>query len=177
MKRQVMAHRDDLQYTLKQQALLSKEARHLHRLHCVLLVVQGNGCADVARWFGETPRTVQRWVKAYTQAGTEALYDAARSGRPPRLTQDQRDKLISCVRGPPRKTGYYRDDWDSGLVRIYLAERLNVRFSVRQCQRLLKSIQQSISAARPQNPIGDAPDYDSTSVVASQAPGISQAIP
>jgi len=140
MKRLVTLHGNTLQDILKKQALRTKETRYVHRLHCVLLVDQGHGCAEVAHWFGETPRTIQRWVRAYTQAGADALCDDARTGRPSRLTRSQLDALRSYLSRPPSEAGYDRDNWDSNLVQNYLAEKINVRFSVRQCQRLLKSM-------------------------------------
>lgn len=145
MKRLVTLHKDTLQNILKEHALRSKEARHLHRLHCVSLVAQGHGCADVAHWFGETPRTIQRWVRAYQQGGVDALCDDARSGRPPRLAQSQWLKLQVMLRRPPREAGYDQDIWDSGLVRRHLMEVFNLRFSIRQCQRLLRIIQHEIA--------------------------------
>lgn len=49
----------------------SPEQRFLHRLHCVLLVAKGRSCYEVAGWFGEDLRTIERWVHALDEQGVE----------------------------------------------------------------------------------------------------------
>ena len=137
--------RDALQGMLKEYAQRSRDARHLHRLHCVSLVVHGHACADVANWLGETTRTVQRWVRAYRLGGINALTEEARPGRPPRLPKDQWPTLLARLSRPPSEAGYDRDKWDSGMLQHCLMEMFDLRFSIRQCQRILRLMQEEIT--------------------------------
>lgn len=76
---------------IRQEIGRSEDSRYDHRLHGVLLVSQGASCYQVAEWFGENPRTVERWVKRFETRGFAGLREAVRPGRPGLLTQTQMD--------------------------------------------------------------------------------------
>lgn len=115
----------------------SREQRYLHRLHCVLLVAEGRSCYEVARWFGEDPRTIERWVHALGDHGVEGLRERPSGGRPARLGPDQTQRLTLELRQPPRLCGYSKRSWSGALLTQHLEERYGIRLGARQCQRLL----------------------------------------
>ena len=117
--------------------------RLLGRIHCVLLVNEGRSIAEVARWFGVHRRTLERWMAEYRRNGEAGLQDETRTGRPPRLSADQRAALVTELAGPPQQLGYSSDAWSGRLLRHHLAGRYDVRFSLRQCQRLLHRLRDS----------------------------------
>ncbi len=41
----------------------SDDLHQLHHLHAVLLVALGQPAAQVARWLGCSPRSIERWVR------------------------------------------------------------------------------------------------------------------
>lgn len=118
----------------------SGEARYDHRLHGVLLVSQGMNCYEVARWLGEHPVTVQRWVKRFNAHGFAGLREGERPGRPPRLTPEQWQPLAIDLRQSPRGLGYPQNLWDGRLLAHHVAQRHGVRLGVRQCQRLFRQM-------------------------------------
>jgi transposase len=119
---------------------ISREQRYLHRLHCVLLVAEGRSCYEVARWFGEAPRTIERWVNALDQHGVEGLREHPSGGRPAKLGPDQTQRLMLDLAQPPRLCGYPKRSWSGALLTQHLAERYGIRLSPRQCQRLLRGL-------------------------------------
>jgi transposase len=119
----------------------SGEARFVHRLHAVLLVSLGRSCYEVARWFGESPRTVERWVHAYEQRGDGGLHELQRAGRPARLTPQQASQLALDLARGPRACGFAQSSWSGKLVLRHLQSRYSVRLSLRHCQRLLRRAQ------------------------------------
>ncbi|MBI3348184.1 MAG: hypothetical protein HY020_13370 [Burkholderiales bacterium] len=122
----------------------SAQAQALHRQHCVCLVACGRSCAEVAAWFGDSPRSLQRWVRLVLGTGSNGapLSMAERHvGRPPRLSGPQSCILAAELRAPPSGCGYAQGRWDGKLLQQHLQEHHAVHLSLRQCQRTLHAAQ------------------------------------
>jgi transposase len=115
----------------------SFEQRFLHRLHCVLLVAEGRSCYEVARWFGEDARTIERWVHALEAHGEEGLRERHSGGRPARLAGEQKQHLLLDLQKPPRACGYPESRWSGKRLAQHVAERYGIKLSTRQCQRMM----------------------------------------
>ena len=84
---------------LKDEIRRSAVSRYDHRLHSVLLVAQGMTCPKVARLFGDTPRSVENWVRSYELYGLRGLLEDKRPGRARRLNpQQQLKSMLLCVK-------------------------------------------------------------------------------
>src|SRR5947209_16810274 len=92
---------------LEQQLRDTPDARVYRRTLAVLEVAQGEPVASVARRLRVTPRVVYFWVETYTRNhDPDALRDDARSGRPNRLTQEDRDLLFEFLQQSPQDFNY-----------------------------------------------------------------------
>jgi len=131
-----------LQRTLKREILRSSESRFLHRLHCVLLVGQCHSCYGVAEWFGESPRTVERWVHQFEEAGIEGLRSKPKSGRPSKLGSEQLEQLRREINKGPIQFGYDQERWDVKLLGAHVSDHFGITLSIRHCQRLLRACHQ-----------------------------------
>jgi putative transposase len=118
----------------------SCEQRFLHRLHCVLLIAEGRSCYEVARWFGEHPRTIERWVHALVLHDVEGLREHHAGGRPAKLIGEQAQRLALDLQKPPRLSGYPKREWSGKLLTQHLEGSYGLKLSVRQCQRLLRGL-------------------------------------
>ena len=125
----------------------SCEQRFLLRLCCVLLIAEGCSCYEVARWFGEDPRTIERWVHALHGHGVEGLREHYAGGRPAKLTGEQAQRLAVDLQKPPLLSGYPGREWSGKLLTQHLAESYGIKLSARQCQRMLRRL---LSTAAPQ---------------------------
>ena len=83
----------------------SEESRYDHRLHGVLLVAQGMNCPEVAKLFGDAPRTVEYWVRRLEAEGLAGLSEGERGGRPRRLSEKQLQQINAALRQMPRALG------------------------------------------------------------------------
>ncbi len=118
----------------------SCEPHFLHRLHCVLLVAEGRSCYEVARWFGNDPRTVERWVHALDLRGIEGLRDHHAGGRPTKLDDDHLQRLALDLRNPPRLCGYPARNWSGKLLTQHMEGQYGVKLSARACQRIMRRL-------------------------------------
>ena len=129
-----------LQATLKKEIAHHSEQRFLHRLHCVLLVGHGFSCYQVAEWFDEHPRTVERWVHYFQEYGIVGLRDEQKTGRPTKVRDDQLRQLVNDILTDPVELGYGLRTWGGKLLHVHLERCYGVKLSVRQCQRLLRQL-------------------------------------
>jgi len=117
----------------------SEESRYDHRLHGVLLVAQGMSCPEVSRLLGDSPRTVEYWVRRFEERGLSGLVEGERSGRPRRLNDKQLEEINEVLRQPPESVGIPRGFWDGKGLAAFIKKRYGVRLGVRQCQYMFRS--------------------------------------
>src|SRR4030065_2425651 len=79
----------------------SREGRYFHRLDIILYVLQGASPYEAARLFGHSPRTIEYWVHRLLSKGLTGLWEGERTGRPPRLSTTDLQKLRNEIRHPP----------------------------------------------------------------------------
>lgn len=70
----------------------------------------------------------------------EGLLDDPHTGRKQRITLEQKEELGLVLSQKPEKKGYAQPEWDGPLVVKYLKEKFNLEYSVRQVQRLMRSL-------------------------------------
>ena len=127
----------------------SQEARYDHRLHAILLVAQGVKCPQVAALLGDSPRTVQYWVRRFEQEGFAGLADADRPGRPKRLDDPQVVEIDKALRSSPREYGLSTNIWDGKTLSEFIHRQFGIDIGVRQCQRLFRQLGFRLRKPRP----------------------------
>jgi transposase len=118
----------------------SYKQRFLHRLHCVLLIAEGRNCYEVARWFGEDPRTIERWVHALDAHGADGLREHRSGGRPTKLAGEQVQRVALDLQTPPHACGYPERQWSGKRLALHLEGRYGIKLSPRQCQRMMRRL-------------------------------------
>lgn len=127
----------------------SEEARYDHRLHAILLVAQGMSCRKVANLLGDSPRTVQYWVRRFEEEGLSGLVDADRPGRPRRLNHEQLDRIARVLRESPLEVGMSSNLWDGKTLSAFIVKEWDIKLGVRQCQRLFRQLGFRFRKPRP----------------------------
>jgi transposase len=133
-----------LKSTLKIENRRNAEARFLHRLHCATLVGQGISCYQVAAWFGENPRTIERWIHIAEEYGIEGLKKERRIRCTAKIDTEHYSLIIKDLKKDPRTLGYDKKAWCGRILQTYLHHQFDIDLSVRQCQRILKQLQSGI---------------------------------
>jgi len=119
----------------------SAEARYMHRLHGVLLVLNGLSTVAAGKLMGDPQRTVAAWVNEFQRHGLRGLCDKEKSGRPAALDTAQMKSLKLALRKAPGHEGLESDTWTGALVSAFLKKSFGVNLTVRHSRRLLQSLQ------------------------------------
>ena len=119
------AQRELLEKTMKEDA--SFRART--RAHSLLLSDQGTTIHDIAETYQVHRVTVSAWITNWEQQGAQGLYDQPRSGRPSKLTPEERALAKQYLKDEPRSL--------KGVLER-LAQKTAKRISLSSLKRLAK---------------------------------------
>lgn len=110
----------------------SPEFLEARRRLAVARVRDGYTPAEVADFLGVHLGTVYRWTALADRGGEAGLAAAAVSGRPPKLTARQAERVLSWVRDQaPQDFGFETGHWTAPRVAAVVERRLGVRFNPR----------------------------------------------
>jgi transposase len=128
----------------------------VRRLLALALVLEGASRETAARLNGMTRQTLRDWVHRYNAEGIDGLKSGTGSGRPPRLTAEQRADLRALVLAGP-------DLEQHGVIRwrcVDLCREVARRFSVSVCEQTmgkwLRHLGLTRLQPRPSHPRKDA---------------------
>jgi len=152
MKRLVIKDRESIKEKIQAYFSGNEEARFIHRLHGVLLFSEkeDESCDSIGALFGNSPRTVSNWIKQINATGDiESLRSKKQSGRPPRLSDSQREELRAVIQDSPEQHGMAINMWDGKSLSAYIHIRYGIVMKTRTCQRLFHQLGFSLKRARP----------------------------
>ena len=148
MKTLTISDAETMILNLQDEIRRSRESRYDHRLHAILLIAQGITISDVAALLGDSPRTIQNWVRRFEDEGAAGLIDADRPGRPNKLNEHQILCIKKALRMPPEKFGLRAIRWDGRTLSAFIKQQYSFELGVRQCQRLLRQLGFQVKKSR-----------------------------
>ena len=136
------------------------DKRHYRRLLAVIQKSNGRTFEDIAKEHGVSIRTVQRWISAYLQIGTKGLEIRKPISTKSRITDENREIMLSVLFNDPNIFGYIRNTWSLRSLAKCLTEELDIPISFKHLQRILKDM--GIRCKRPKLELehDDGPDYE-----------------
>ena len=140
MKPLTIADASTIVLGLQDEIRRSEESRYDHRLHGVLLVAQGMSCPEVSRLLGDSPRTVEYWIRRFEEKGLAGLVEGERSGRPRRLNDTQLEEINVVLRQPPESVGIPRGLWDGKGLAAFIKRRYGVALEFASANTCLKPL-------------------------------------
>lgn len=136
----------------------TKSPRMRTRAQIILLSHQGYVASEIAQIVLMNVRSVQRWINRYLSEGIPGLYDAPRSGAPPRVTPAYIELLLQTVRRRPRSLDLPYSLWTCERLADYMAEQTGIRIERRTVNKHLNA--NEIVLSRPQHKISSPdPEY------------------
>ena len=161
MKRLVIKNNNGIKAKIHHYIDGNEEAKFIHRLHGILLFSEkeDESCDSIGALFGNSPRTISNWIKRVNETGDiESLRSKKKSGRPPRLSEGQRQELKIILQKSPEKHGItsntcttyeVRGIWDGKSLSAYIKKQYGIVLETRACQRLFHKLGFSLKRARP----------------------------
>lgn len=124
----------------------SQEARYVHRLHGVLLVLLGSSTVKTGKLLGVPQRTIAHWAIAFKERGLDGLREAEKPGRPAVLNPRQQKALRVALKKPPASAGLVGQRWTGERVAEFLRKHHGIHLTMRHCRRLLRSYERNRAA-------------------------------
>ncbi len=128
------------------------------RLLAVIQKSNGRTFEDIAKEHDVSIRTVQRWISAYLKTGTKGLEIKKSGGTKFRITNEDREIMLSVLFNDPNIFGYIRNTWSLRSLAKCLTEELDIPISFKHLQRILKEI--GIRCKRPKLELEHGADYE-----------------
>lgn len=120
-----------------QPPVLTRDEMERRRLAAAQALETGVSQASVARSFGVSRTTASRWQRALAGNGMECLRKRRATGRPNRLSAEQRAAVVEMFAAGPRACGFETDRWSTGRMAEAIAQRFGVRYDPDHVGRLM----------------------------------------
>lgn len=113
--------------------------KYIFRAVMVNLLLSGKiSAAELSRLSEVPERTLRTWVRIADEEGFGRLRALKQTGRPERLTEQQKAEIKEALMSPPGSSGLRARDGPS--LSEYIAEKYGLAYGVRQCQRLIRTL-------------------------------------
>ena len=119
------------------------------RFQAARLLSAGVSQAEVGRRVGVHRQSVSRWAQQLATGGRAALKRAPRTGRPPRLSAADRQRIKRGLLRGPEALGYGTALWTAWRVADLIERECGVRYSTVHAWRVLRAL-----GWTPQRPTG-----------------------
>ena len=118
------------------------------RLYAVYQLSKGKASRELEDLYNVSFKQICNWANRFDQNGVEGLLNHPRSGRPSKLTQDQKNELQVCLAKSPEEFGYNTANWSGPLVKDFLQKRFSVEYKQANVYNLLHSLGFSYQRAK-----------------------------
>ena len=135
----------------------SSDAKFLFRVSMVNLILAGAKPSELSKYCGVDERTLTGWVAKVDDRGFRSLMAVKQTGRPPKLSDQQKEEIRFVLREDPFEHGY--SNWDGPSLSDHIRSEYGVEYSVRACQKLMRNLESSLIGPQV-HPSLNEPDED-----------------
>jgi len=129
----------------------SAKSLETRRRRAAKYLAQGKGIREVARRIGAAPSSVKRWKDAIENGGRAALNAKPHTGRPTRLSFEQRQQLLRILRQGPHTAKLADDHWTCRCVATIIRRYFGIRYHPDHVSRVLRSLGWTYQPTRKKN--------------------------
>lgn len=122
----------------------AEDDHRLRRLGFVKNLYRGDTIPEAADREGRSAATGDRWAEAWNEGGLEALMPSFGGGRPPKLDEDEQDRLVELIRED--------QPWKSQEVQHLLREEFGVEYHPDYLGKFLRDVGLSYEKPRSSRP-------------------------
>ncbi len=139
-------------------ALFAKDEKYTIgiRLYAVYQVSRGQTSRKLESLYNTSFKQITNWVHRFEESGLEGLRDKPKSGRKPRLTQEQMNELCNVLQNNrPDEFGYSTATWNGTILKEYIEKHYHVVYQKAQVYNLLKKLGFTYQNGKAQYPEAD----------------------
>ena len=130
------------------QAYQTGNLRLVRHLAVLIGIAHGEGLAELlARWH-LSEATGYNWLKAFVEQRWNSLTYIPPTGRPARLTKQQKQQLVDAVQAGPEAAGYSCGCWTTTMIQEWIFQHFRVTYSRFYVAELLRNLGLSYQKAR-----------------------------
>jgi putative transposase len=125
----------------------NKDLRMHERYQTILMHLHGVPHDEISKLTGRSLSSVYNYVKAYRESGMEGLKMEHSTGRPRKLTEEQEQQVYkTVVEKTPSDVGFpAKMNWTSPIVRKWIEQEYDIRYSDRGARELLYRLKLSFT--------------------------------
>lgn len=97
---------------------IDRDSKFLFRVTMVNLILSGIKPSELSNYCGVDERTLSGWVAKADNDGFELLRAVKQTGRPSKLSNEQKEKIKSVIKEDPTAYGY--TNWDGPLLSDFI---------------------------------------------------------
>jgi transposase len=119
--------------------------------NCLLLLNDGKSPEEIAKIVKNSVKTVYNWINEFFLRRISFLHRyhyRGRGGRPPKLSQKERNKLYKMITKGPEKNGYSCGCWNTPMISDLIYKKFKVVYNPRYVATLLKKMGLSYQKAK-----------------------------
>ena len=110
------------------------------RRRAIELLRKGRSPREVAEMVGVDRRSVYRWQEQVAEGGVRAIRAKRASGRPPKLTEEQKREFEGILLAGAQACGFVSELWTCPRMASIIEERFGVRYHIDHLPRLMRQM-------------------------------------
>jgi len=132
---------------LRREAHADKAPRVALRIQGIMLSLERRSTVEIARLLKVHRSRVFAWITAWNEYREKGLLEGHRSGRPSRLSGEEKEQLEDIVDSGPVAYGFHTGVWTSPMIAQVIEDEFDVRYHPGHVRKLLKRM--GFSVQRP----------------------------
>ena len=122
------------------QGILTRDEMESRRLLAAQDLQNGLSQSQIARKFGVSRTTASRWHRALHRRGVDSLRKRRATGRPSRLTREQRQEVVNLYQGGAQASGFHDDRWTTARLASAIYHRFGIRYDPDHVGRIMHQL-------------------------------------
>lgn len=115
------------------------DPKAVKRLMVALAYDDGVSVDTLSERHGIPRSTIYSWLDRFEEDSiADAIRDEHRPGRPPLLSEQEREQLTQTLRSPPIKVGFSDDSWTPELIQEHIQQKYDTSYSLGHIRRLVR---------------------------------------
>ncbi|ACV62679.1 Transposase and inactivated derivatives-like protein [Desulfofarcimen acetoxidans DSM 771] len=101
------------------------------RVQAVILVMKGRQAKQIAEYLDISKQTIRKYVAYFNEGGVKKLLHVSKKpGRPPRLTNEQKEEVKEVLKQPPSEVGFStHTTWNCKTLAAYIHDTYGVKYT------------------------------------------------